>query len=164
MTPPELSRIVRVEHVGEGLDFRVEANAEECAAVAARLGLVSVGKLVCIFDLQRARAGVVAATGTLSAEVVQNCVVSLEPFATVVGEDFEVNFVPAGTESDELDLEAVDEVPYAEGVIDLGEAATEQLALALDPFPRKPGAELPDDAAGEAEGPFSELRGLKKKE
>jgi uncharacterized metal-binding protein YceD (DUF177 family) len=164
VSTPELSRIVRVEHVGEGLDYRVEASEAERAAVAARLSVVSVGKLVCIFDLQRARAGVVPATGTLSAEVVQTCVVSLEPFATVVGEDFEVNFVPAGTETDELDLEAVDEVPYADGVIDLGEAATEQLALALDPFPRKPGAELPDAAAGEAEGPFSVLRGFKKPE
>ena len=27
--------------------------------------------------------------------------------------------------------------------MDLGEAAAEQLALALDPFPRKPGASLP---------------------
>ncbi len=164
MTPPELSRLVRVEHVGEGLDFSVQANAEERQAVAARLGLVSVGKLVCIFDLQRARAGVIAATGTLSAEVVQTCVVSLEPFPSVVGEEFEVNFVPAGTESEDLDLEAVDEVPYADGVIDLGEAATEQLALALDPFPRKPGAVLPQDAAGENEGPFSALRRLKDSE
>ncbi len=161
MTPPELSRLVRVEHVGEGMDTTVEANAGERAAVAARLGVVSVDRLICSFDLQRPIAGVVAATGRLRAAVVQTCVVSLEPFEAVVDEPFEVNFVPEGTESEEVDLEALDEVPYAGGVIDLGEAATEQLALALDPFPRRPGAELPEDEGGEAEGPFSALRRLK---
>ncbi len=161
MSAPELSRPVRVEHIGEGMDVIVEANEAERAAVAARMGLVSIGLLTCSFDLRRPIAGEIAATGTLRAEVVQTCVVSLEPFATSLVEDFEVRFVPEGTESEELDLEAVDEVPYAAGVLDLGEATSEQLALALDPFPRKPGAELPEDAGKAAEGPFAALQRLR---
>ena len=58
---------------------------------------------------------------------------------------FQLRFVPVGAESDDTDPESEDEIPYAGGVLDLGEAAAEQLALALDPFPRKPGAALPDD-------------------
>jgi hypothetical protein len=45
-----------------------------------------------------------------------------------------------------------DEIPSENGVVDLGEAVAEQLALALDPYPRAPGAAMPeetDDAAAE---------------
>jgi len=33
----------------------------------------------------------------------------------------------------------------------------EQLALALDPYPRKPGAALPPELAAEPDGPFAAL-------
>ena len=42
--------------------------------------------------------------------------------------------VPDGAESDDADPETLDEIPYVDGTLDLGEAAAEQLALALDPF------------------------------
>ena len=156
MTPPELSRLVRVEHIGEGMAFTVEATGPERDAVAARLGVVAVPRLVCSFDLTRPRAGTVVATGVLNAEVVQTCVVSLEPFPAAIEEAFEVNFVPEGTESEDLDLEAVDEIPYAGGVLDLGEAATEQLALALDPFPAQTGCPV---AGGRRQIAGGSLRG-----
>jgi uncharacterized metal-binding protein YceD (DUF177 family) len=164
MTPPELSRITRLEHIGEGVVVEVEASSEERAAIAERLGIVSVDALRCRFDLHRELAGTVHATGTLRATVVQTCVVSVEAFETTVDEDFVVNFVPAGSESEELDLDAEDEIPYADGVLDLGEATTEQLALALDPFPRKPGATLPEDGGAVAEGPFAALQNLRSRE
>ena len=57
--------------------------------------------------------------------------------------------------------------PYDGGAIDLGEAAAETMALALDPFPRGPGAEAALKAAGviseEEAGPFGALAGLKDK-
>ncbi len=77
------------------------------------------------------------------AAVVRTCVISLDEFETVVEEEFRVRFVPAGTESYDPDPDAEEEIPFTRGVIDLGETAAEQLALALDPYPRKPGAELP---------------------
>ena len=42
-------------------------------------------------------------------------------------------------------------------MLDLGEAASEQLALALDPFPRKPGAALPGEMQEPEEGAFAGL-------
>jgi uncharacterized metal-binding protein YceD (DUF177 family) len=86
----------------------------------------------------------VVATGRLEASVVQTCVVSLEDFESPVAEDFVVHFVPEGTESDDPDPESVDEIPYGGDTIDLGEAAAEQLALSLDPYPRRPDATLPE--------------------
>ena len=52
--------------------------------------------------------------------------------------------------------------------LELGEAIAEQLSLALDPYPRVPGAtlELDDDAEAAPEAtrpnPFAKLAGLKK--
>jgi uncharacterized metal-binding protein YceD (DUF177 family) len=99
----------------------------------------------------------------LRARVVRTCVVTLEDFETLTEERFRVRFVPVGRESDDDDPESDDEIPYTAGMVDLGEAAAEQLALALDPYPRKPGAifEPPQDVKQE-EGPFAVLAQLTK--
>ena len=144
---PELRRPVSVAEIGpSGLDSMVEASPVECVALARRMGVPAVLSFSCRFHLARAVGGVVAARGRLAALVVRTCVVSLDDFQTAVEEDFRIRFVPAGTETDNPDPEADDEIPFAGTVIDLGEAAAQQLALALDPYPRKPGAELPESA------------------
>ena len=151
---PELSRRIPLRRLdaawdgNDGPSIVVEADAGECAALAGRLMVPAVGAMSCRFALSGAgRDGVVEAEGLLQARVTQLCVVTAEPFEAVVTERFSLRFVPEETlmarPDAELDLEADDEVPYAGGVIDLGEAATEQLALALDPYPHRPGAERP---------------------
>jgi uncharacterized metal-binding protein YceD (DUF177 family) len=108
------------------------------------MGLPAVTALRCGFALVRETGGRVAATGRLEAAVVQTCVVSLEDFEAPLTEDFVVHFVPEGTEDDDPDPDSVDEIPYGGDIIDLGEATAEQLALALDPYPRRPDAMLPE--------------------
>ena len=144
---PELHRPLPVDAIpAGGLDYVVEANDAELAALAVRMRLPALSSFRCRFRLSPDLAGGIMAEGALEAEVVQTCVVTLEDFAATVAEQFAVRFVPAGTETDDVDPEAIDEIPYAGGVLDLGEAAAEQLALALDPYPRAPGATLPDMA------------------
>ena len=141
----ELSRPLAVERVAlAGLDFRVEATRDECAALARRMNLPAVLSLTCRFRLEQDLPETLVARGHLVAHVVQTCVVSLDDFTTVVEERFGLRIVRAGTESDNPDPEALDEIPFADGIVDLGEATAEQLALALDPYPRTPGAVLPD--------------------
>jgi uncharacterized metal-binding protein YceD (DUF177 family) len=154
---PELSRPFAVDRMGEATRTIVEASDAEREAVARRLGVPSVASLVCRFHLRRWEGATVQAEGSLHARVTQTCVVSNDEFDTEISEDFEVRFVPEGMEAEEVDLEAPDEIPYAGAVIDLGEATTEQLALALDPFPKKPGAEIPPDAQDAPAGPFAVL-------
>ncbi len=145
---PELHRPLALVEIGaSGLECTVEADPAECAALAARLDVPAVLSLCCRFHLARAADRAIVAQGRLLARVVRICVVSLDEFETDVTEDFRVCFVPAGTEADPADPEADDEIPFTGGAIDLGEAAAQQLALALDPYPRKPGAELPETEA-----------------
>lgn len=142
---PEFHRPTPADRVGaNGLDVTVEANAAECAALARRMKLPAVNDLRCSFRLKRLAGPVIQAEGRLHAALVQTCVVTLDDFPATLDESFRVRFVPAGTESDDPDPEADDEIGYAGGVLDLGEAAAQQLALSLDPYPRAPGAELPE--------------------
>ena len=161
-----LTRLIRAAHVGNAPQVReVVADAQECEALAVLYGLPGIAALRGRFVLRHARGGVVAARLELQARVTQTCVVSLENFEAPVREVSELRFVPAaslpeseGVELDPETLAGPDEIPYAGEMLDLGAALAEQLALALDPYPRKPGAVLPAVAGEPAGNPFAVLR------
>lgn len=155
---PELHRPIATDRIGpNGLEVTVQANEAECAALARRMHLPAIRSLSCRFRLSYAVPQAIEAVGALRAQVVQTCVVSLDDFESTVAEDFTVRFVPAGQESDAMDPETEDEIPFEDGMLDLGEAAAEQLGLALDPYPRRPGVELPAPDEDEAPNPFAVL-------
>lgn len=163
MTNPELYRPLALDRIGAaGLDMTVEATPSECAALAERMAIPAVLALTCAFHLTRESRDLIAARGHLRARVTQTCVVSLEDFETTVEEVFQVRFVPAGEETDDIDPESDDEIPFQGNVIDLGEAAAEQLGLALDPYPKMPGAELPDADVEAEPHPFAALSSLRR--
>jgi uncharacterized metal-binding protein YceD (DUF177 family) len=157
--PPEFHRPLTLDRMGAtGFSQRIEATEAERAALAQRLGVPALGLLVCDFRLQREGQRVIAAGATIQARVTQVCVVSLDEFESDLRVEFRVRFVPAALESEEIDPEVEDEIPYDGGKIDLGEAVVQELALALDPYPRKPDAELPPEAAEPPASPFTVLR------
>lgn len=160
---PEFHRPLALDRIGgREVDVSVEANPEERAVIAKRLLVIGIPSLQCAFTLTRVARGIIEARGHLQARVLRTCVVSLEEFEAGVDERFSLRFVPAGTESDDPDPESEDEVPYTGDFLDLGEAAVEQLALGLDPYPRKPDAELPAGEAGPAAHPFAALASLRR--
>ncbi|WP_426258338.1 YceD family protein [Sphingomonas sp. DC1600-2] len=169
MTTPEFSRLERIDTIGEGArSVSITADATERAALAERFGLLAVDRLEATFRVQRDAAGVVA-RGEVRASVVQACSVTEEPLPVTVSEDVALRFVTeqeaAAEEEIELDLDALDTMPYDGAAIDLGEAAAETMALALDPFPRGPNAAAALRAAGviseDDAKPAGALAGLK---
>ena len=160
---PELTWPVPLVKIGaDGLTVTVTATPDECAVLARRMGIPAVHELTCVFTLTPARADParIAADGVLRARVTRECIVSAEEFETLAGDRFTVFFVPEGEESEELDPDMEDEIPYRGDTIDLGEAAAEQLALALDPYPRIDGATVPDIEGDEDRNPFAALTRL----
>jgi uncharacterized metal-binding protein YceD (DUF177 family) len=158
---PEFHRPVSLDRIGpHGLDLTVEANQAECAALAARMNLPAVLAVSCAFHLIREGSDTVQARGVLRAMIMQTCVISLEDFDAPVQEVFQVRFVPSGEETEDIDPESDDEIPFEGNVIDLGEAAAEQLGLALDPYPRMPGVEMPVVDEDPEPHPFAALRRL----
>jgi uncharacterized metal-binding protein YceD (DUF177 family) len=167
---PEFSRPQPLDRIGAG-ESKVQVSAEEkeCAALARRFDLIGIESLEAGYALRRT-GDAVRATGHLSASVIQACVVTGDPVPARVEEDFELSFLPEpGEGSDEIEVEAeeLDTIFYTGGAIDLGEAAAETLALALDPFPRSPrAAEVLKEAGviGEDEvQPFNAFSVLKDK-
>jgi hypothetical protein len=152
-----------------GLHLDLVADEATRRAIAGIAGVGAVPRLEANFDLARQGSGL-KVTGEVAATVEQTCVVTLEPMTSELREPIDLVFAPppAGERSDE-DEEAIDptaaDEPEAllDGVADLGIVATEFLLLAIDPYPRKPGAvfEAPKAAALGAH-PFAALAALKK--
>jgi uncharacterized metal-binding protein YceD (DUF177 family) len=152
---PEFSRRVEIARLGalEAI-YPISADAEERPALARRFDLLSLDRLEAEIRLQRLAGGMVRLSGWLGADVVQACVVSLEPVASTLDRDFTVLY--GSTESGKtvmVDLETDEAEPFDGDAIDIGEAVAQQLALALDPYPRASGASLEWD--GSAPGPRS---------
>jgi uncharacterized metal-binding protein YceD (DUF177 family) len=142
---PEFSRPVAVATLRQDSEsLTLTATADEEAALARRLGVEGVRGLAAEVTLTPRGKGVVKARGHVRATLDRLCVVSLVPLEEAIDERFTVLFRPeAATEAEvALDPDTDDEEPYAQGVIDLGEHVAQTLALALDPWPRAPGARL----------------------
>ena len=162
---PETSRLVALDRIGaHGFRIAVQAAQDELAALAERYRIPAVLAFSCDMHLRRIGDSVIEGQGTLTARVRQICVVSLDEFTQKVVETFTVHFVPDGTEDEEPDPEAVDQIPYAGNAIDAGECVAEQLALALDPYPRKPGALPPGRTDDSAPHPFAALAAMRSKQ
>jgi uncharacterized metal-binding protein YceD (DUF177 family) len=164
---PEFSRPERIDTIGErDRDVAIAATEAERAALAARFGLIAIDTLEGEFTIRREATGI-AARGRVRAAVTQACSVTGDPILARIDEPVALLFVTALGEGEEVELDAgdLDTLEYDGGAVDLGEAAAETMALALDPFPRSPGAEAALRAAGviseEEAGPFGALAGLK---
>lgn len=179
---PEFSRIVKIDEVTEKkTSIDVEATAEECAALAERFELIGIEKLNAALTILVAGNDEVTVRGTMHAEITQRCVVTLEPVSDVIDDQIEVLYSPHVSEDDlpssPEDLEGLDEdelmalldqpEPLVGGQIDVGEVVSQFLAVSMDPYPRKSGAEIPqtvkEDDAEEKPNPFTKLAGLKDK-
>jgi uncharacterized metal-binding protein YceD (DUF177 family) len=146
---PEFSRPVEIADIGsEGVSVAIEADASERQALARRFGLVSLEKLTAAATISPVSRSLFRVAGSFEAEVVQSCVVTLDPVPARLVESFSALFGEGGPGLAALvdTREGEDEPEPIEGeAIDLGEAVAQHLSLALDPYPRKPGATLPDE-------------------
>ncbi len=173
---PEFSRVVSLNDLGKDetrLDYL--ATIEECAALARRFGLIAIAGLHASGGVKRLGGGQVRLRITFEAEVSQTCVVTLDPVVDRIKEALDILFEPERHESAALDIAfdpAADREPLMGDSLDVGEIVAEELALSLDPYPRKSGIALeigPSGPAAEAEekpqgGQFEALAVLKRKE
>jgi hypothetical protein len=147
----EFSRLLTVAAIRPGGEsLSLEATEGERAALARRLGVEGVRSLTARLAVAPKAKGAVEVRGRVRASLDRTCVVSLEPLVEEIDAPFAILFRPEGSEEPELaiDADAEDEEPYRGGVIDLGEAVSQTLALALDPWPRAEGAALPEKPTG----------------
>jgi uncharacterized metal-binding protein YceD (DUF177 family) len=154
-----------------GLARERAASAEALAQFADALGMLSLSDVKAAYRIDRLAGGAYRLHGRVMARGEQPCVVSLEPVAADLDEPFDVEFWPDLPEAeggedksilDERDVERLEG-----GTIPVGRIVFETLSAALDPYPRKQGAEFSwadkVEASPEKVSPFAALAKLKDK-
>lgn len=165
---------VRVEDVpARGLVWSAVATAEERQRVAKALDIKDLSALSAEGRIEAIAGGCYRLKATLKAKLVQACVITLEPIAGTFDEPLRIEFRLPDMIDDELsttpDIDAeYDLEPIANGELETGRVVYEQLSASLDPYPRAPGAGLPEvlAATGQAAkpiNPFAVLAKLKDK-
>jgi uncharacterized metal-binding protein YceD (DUF177 family) len=154
----------------------VEATQAERAALATAYGLPGIASLTARYNVVK-RGKIVTVTGDVKARLTQICVVTTDPFESDLDEPVEMTYAPetmvteaweriAKAEASGSNAPAEDPPDViVDGKIDLGSLTAETLALALDPYPKKPGVEFeapPEPEASPDESPFAQLARLKK--
>ena len=165
MTLPALpySEPVRLHQVPGGVKRTLEPDAAARARIVKALDLASLDAFTAEIDLAPSPAGW-RLSGRVRASLAQTCGITLEPLPLEVDASFALTLAEAVEEdSEEIVITLDDESPdlIENGQIDLGQYAVEQLALRLDPVPRKPGAEFVQPPEPAEISPFAVLKQLR---
>lgn len=137
---PEFSRPIEAARVSAlGSHEKIVADEKECAALAKRLKVPAVYAVSAHLVLKPWRGGGYKVSGTVTVDLDQESVVSLEVFRSTETFEVERYFLPKLDESFEEDVDMIQN-----GVIDIGEVAAETIGLELDLYPRKPGEVFQD--------------------
>jgi len=177
---PPFSYPVKVGNISaNAVTVKLEADVRELEGLAKLWQVVSVGSLKAELQIARWKKDGVRVKGRVEADIVQSSVVTLEPVASKIDEEFEQIFVPEGSKlarivtGDTAEMVLDPEGPdlpemFTGDTIDVGEVVAEFAALAIDPYPREAGAEFTDHLEGDADeksgrpNPFAVLKDWKK--
>ena len=158
-----------------GAEVRIEPGAGERASISEWLGVMSVDALTATVRLTRLRDDRYRYEAQFAADVVQACVVTLTPVPSHLTSEFSREFRMEGRSSSRkmpdarswtlANLDEEEPEALQGSVLDLATPVLEELSLALDPYPRAPGAafEPASEEKSPGESPFAVLAKLKLK-
>lgn len=146
----------------KGMPVVIDATEAQRKALAAQHGLLSVERFRAEMLVEAWNHHGVRVSGRIDADIVQACVLTLDPVPATIAEPFDALFVPEGSKLGRNALTAEGEIHLdAEGPdspetfdgdsIDVGALAEEYFGLAIDPYPRARGAGLDDAGVAVAE-------------
>ncbi len=163
----EFSRVVKMSALSrEPEAYSAKATPAECEALMRRFDLIVLKDFSIESEIKKWRNGV-RVTGRIKADVMQRCIVTLEPVPDQIDEEFDRGYLPErdivgdtkpGQEIEIEDDFELGDLPDVLGeTLDLGELASEALSLALSPYPRADGEEPLDlQASPPGEAPITD--------
>lgn len=162
---------------GEGV--RIVADESQLSVLANELGVESVNTARFEGKIRRYKKAGFRMNGALNADLVQACVVTMDPVQQILSLELDRKFLPQDSKTNSarysddgemiIDPDADEPDDLLSGTVDLWEVLIEELNLAIDPFPRKEGAEFEEKSAGyggdtgtkiETHNPFADLNTL----
>ena len=175
----EFSYLVKVGHVSANpVQVHVEADERERAGLAELWKVEGVNRLAADLQIARWKKDGVRIKGHVSGEVVQACVVTLEPVVTTIEQEIDQIFVPEGSKLARIVLDGAGEMvlnpdgpdlpeQFTGDTIDAGALVAEFAALDIDPYPKKAGVTFKEhiesrDEAERKPSPFAVLKDWKK--
>jgi len=172
MTPPPLQHFYDLADLSEaGAEVVVSAKPADLPALAKWAGVDAVERFEGRVELRKLPAHRFAYDAALTADIVQSCVVTLEPVRSHlernVSRILHLSKTPRRSAEPEpvwspADDEGPEEIQSPR--YDLAAPLLEEFVLSIDPYPRAPGVafEPPADRVEPAESPFAALKVLKK--
>jgi len=147
-------KVVIVPSQDERARIALWASVDAVEAFEARIELKKITRAHYVFD------------AVLDADIVQSCVVTLDPVRSHVARAFTRELFLTQTKSLDTDVAPLDEEEGREEIAslryDLAAPVLEELVLAIDPYPRATGVEFqPPVEEGKPEHPFAALKKLK---
>lgn len=166
--------VIKARTVGNsGLVGTIDASEADLIALAQALDLIACDRLAVTYRVKPIGRDRFKASGRIEADLVHPCIVTLEPVPEEIREDYSVEFWPSEELGEELpegeiNLEAEEPERMEHGEIALGRLVYELIAVAMNPFPRSPGADAAEAellrGQPKPESPFAALKKLKKSE
>jgi hypothetical protein len=147
----------------------IRPSEHQLAALSQAIGVEALKSCGASLLVRRWQDGV-EVTGVVRAIAVRTCGVTLDLFDEDIVEDIRIRLVPVGSPHARsgrdvqgfVDLDEPDPPVEVEAEeVDLAALLTESLALALPPFPRKPGAVFEPFHLAPRDSPFAALARLK---
>ncbi len=168
----------------KGLTIKIDADNKERVALRDFHQLQDVKSFKADLQIVPWKKDGIRVRGVVKAEIVQSCIVTLEPIDAKVEAEIDTLFVPENSRLARLPLDENGElIISAEGpdipetfsgdTLDAGAIAEEFFELAIDPYPRKEGVEAvppvvvtygdADEDAEKPANPFAALKDWKQK-
>ncbi|MCA8890132.1 MAG: hypothetical protein KDA46_14955 [Parvularculaceae bacterium] len=146
--------------------YALAATPEELNTIAERLGVIAATKAEGEMKLWR-EGDRVELRGAVTAHLMRQCVVTLEPMEEIVTDAFAIRFEPAqdGDFDDEMRDEDDEDLliePMEGESLSLGEVLIQQIAVAMSAHPRSTDADalLAEFGRDEAASPFAALKAI----
>ncbi|MBE7218139.1 MAG: DUF177 domain-containing protein [Caulobacteraceae bacterium] len=151
-----------------GLQLALEAEPAARARIAAAYGLEGLESFAGEMALSSWLDGL-RMRGRWRARVTYLCGLTMEPFPDDLEGEIDLHMLPEGSRNapaPDAEPPSDPDAPeppelYAGEVVDVGDLLCQHLAVAIDPYPRKPGAEFTPPAETAEPSPFAALAALK---
>ena len=142
----------------------ITASGAVCTELAERFGYLEVKALTGKLDVRRISSACWQIKGQFTAEITQSCVVSGEPVKERFSFDLIERYLETLENGDEIDPMGVDVEVLDNGMIPVGEAVAQALAVHASGWPRRADAPIlaPPPELKEQNHPFAKLSELKK--
>ena len=163
-----LRHLYELGRLGQAGDtVTIAPSQEERARIAQWADIDAVESFTATVGLKKLTPTRYAIEASLVADIVQSCVVTLDPVKSHIERSFHRDLFLTQTKPElEIDIAPVDEDGREEIATlryDLAVPVLEELALAIDPYPRAPGVEFaPPEDEDPPPHPFAALKALKK--